>query len=181
MMVYEELNNTCRESMLLEFESEESGPSPYRGRGLSDRGRSAFCQLMRQAIKDGNESTLAATLNVVSYWNPEEEYVRKDLVRTRRVNVPQATQRLALTEFSTWYVRGLTKRLLDEGVKECQVYRGEQPKWEPGACADHEGVIVSVQSVYDGHRAKYWPEPGQPDVFSIPFGPGCHHIIRRII
>jgi hypothetical protein len=180
MMTYEELD-ACRESMLAEFENEESHASPYRGKGLSVQGQSAFPGLMRAAIKDGNESTLAAALNVTYYWNPEEEYVRNDVARMRRVNVPQAAQRLALTEFSTWYVRGLAKRLLDQGVTECQVSRGEQPKWEPGECTEHEGVTVLVQSVYDGHRAKYWPQPGRSEVFSIPFGPSCHHIIRRIV
>ncbi len=46
--------------------------------------------------------------------------------------------------------------------------------------AEHEGLIVSVREVYDGHRARYWPEPGNADAFSIPFGPGCHHVIRRV-
>lgn len=95
--------------------------------------------------------------------------------------MPQSAARLALTEFSTWYVRGFAKRLLDEGVAQCQVYRGAQPKWEPGECADHEGRVVPVQSIYDSHRARYWPEPGDAAAFSIPFGPSCHHVIRRML
>jgi hypothetical protein len=90
-----------------------------------------------------------------------------------------AAERLAVTEFNTWYVRGLAKRLLDEGVTQCQVYRAALPKWEPADCTKHEGQAYPVKDVYDGHRAKYWPEPRNPNAFSIPAGPSCHHTIRR--
>jgi hypothetical protein len=39
---------------------------------------------------------------------------------------------------------------------------------------------VTVREIHDGHRARYWPAPGNPGAFSIPFAPGCHHTIRRI-
>jgi hypothetical protein len=43
----------------------------------------------------------------------------------------------------------------------------------------HEGRIVDVKTIYDNHRARYWPEPGDREAFSIPVGPGCHHMIKR--
>jgi hypothetical protein len=104
----------------------------------------------------------------------------KGVTRERRVNVAQATGRLCLSEFNTWYVRGLATRLLEEGVTHCQAYRAAIPKWEPGECSTHEGQIYTVQEIYDGHRRRYWPEPGDTTATSIPFGPGCHHTIRRI-
>jgi hypothetical protein len=113
-------------------------------------------------------------------WNPTETYERGGIVRTRNINMQQAVEQLSLSEFNTWYVRGLAKRLIDEGVRSCQAYRGEMPKWEPGDCAAHEGQIFSVEEIYKGHRAKYWPKPGNPDAISIPFTPGCHHTIRRV-
>lgn len=166
--------------MLEEFEAEEAGGNPYRGKGLSSSGTLAFPELMREAIRDGNEETLSASLQVAAYWNPMETYVRNGVQRQRQVNVQQASERLALTEFNTWYVRGFAKRLLDEGVSECQAYRAASPKWEPADCSQHEGQVFPVKVIYSGHRAKYWPEPGNPDAISIPFGPGCHHTIRRI-
>ena len=178
-MKYEELDQRTREYMLSEFNSEENGGAPYRSKALSPKGLEFFPELMRQAIREGNEETLFLALNNSDYWDPIERYVRDGVSRTRRRNIPQAAQRLALTEFSTWYVRGLAKRLLDEGVNKCQIYRGEFPKWEPGECSVHEGLIVPIQEVYRSHRARYWPEPGNPNALSIPFGPGCHHVIRR--
>lgn len=179
-MQYEELDGTTREYMMAEFEKEEAGGAPYRSKTLSDEGRLIFPDKMREAIRSGDETTLFVALGHSRYWVPTESYVRSGVPRQRRVNVRQAAERLALTEFSTWYVRGLARRLLEEGVAQCQVYRGSQPKWEPGECSSHEGAIVSVQIIYDGHRARYWPEPGDRNAFSIPFGSGCHHVIRRI-
>ena len=179
-MNYEELDDQTREYMLSEFEKEQTGGNPYRSKALSPQGLALFPEFMRDAIKSGNEVSLAGALDRAELWELEEEYTRQGITRTRKRNVRQATTRLALTEFSTWYVRGLAKRLLDDGVEKCQVYRGEQPKWEPGECAEHEGRILSVQDIYDSHRARYWPEPGDSMAFSIPFGPGCHHVIRRV-
>lgn len=77
------------------------------------------------------------------------------------------------------YVRRLSMRLMEEGVEFCQAYRAAQPKWNPGECAEHEGQLFRVRDIHDGHRARYWPEPGKPTAISIPFGPGYHHTIRR--
>jgi len=179
-MKFEELDDETRGHMLSEFEKEEASGKPYRGKGLTDAGRAAFPTLMREAIKTGTEESLAVALAKPDFWNPTETYVRKGVEHSRSVNVTEAAERLALTEFNTWYVRGLSRRLMNEGATQCQIYRAAQPKWEPAECSRHENQICSVKGVYEGHRARYWPEPGNPDTFSIPAGPSCHHTIRRL-
>ncbi len=179
-MEFAELDNKTRQHMLDEFEKEQSGGIPYKPKALSKVGHTSFPRLVREAIQTGNEETLIRSLSDPTYWNPTETYIRDGVEYQRRVNVSQAAERLGLTEFNTWYVRGLAKRLIDEGVTQCQVYRGARPKWEPSECAAHEGRILPVETIYRGHRAKYWPEPGNPAAMSIPFGPGCHHTIRRV-
>lgn len=178
-MNYEELDATTRDYMLSEFEIEEAGGNPYRSKALSPRGLAAFPDLMRGALRSGTEISLCKALQDDDLWDPNEEYTIKEVLRKRQRNIPQAAQRLALTEFSTWYVRGLAKRLIEEGVEKCQIYRGEKPKWEAGECNSHDGLVVSVRDIYENHRARYWPEPGDKTAFSIPWGPGCHHVIRR--
>jgi hypothetical protein len=179
-MNFEELDEKTRKCMLAEFEAEEASGKPYRSKALSDEGRSAFPTIMRDAIVEGNEETLADSLAKPKYWSQSESYVRNGVTRTRPINVQAAAERPAVTEFNTWYVRGLAKRLMDERVTQCQVYRAAPPKWEPAECSKHEGHVYSVQELHDGHRAKYWPEPGKPNAFSIPAGPSCHHTIRRV-
>lgn len=167
--------------MLREFEAEQANASPFQSALLTPAGRTAFPDLMRQAIRDGNEDTLKTSLAAPGVLSESEEYVRDGVTRTRRVNIPQAAERLSLSEFNTWYVRGLTAILRAEKVATCQVYRAAQPKWEPADCQDHEGLVVPVDQVYLGHRARYWPPPGNPSAFSVPFGPNCHHTVRRVM
>ncbi len=179
-MVFEELDDITRRYMLEEFEVEQASGNPYVPKILSPAGVAAFPNFMRAAIKTGNEQTLIASLAQARYWNATEAYVRNGVVRQREINVNQAAERLGLTEFNTWYVRGLAKRMIDDGMKDCEVYRAAQPKWEPAECSEHEGRIYPVADIYEGHRRRYWPEPGNPSALSIPAGPSCHHAIRRV-
>jgi hypothetical protein len=68
---------------------------------------------MRDAIKQGNEESLAAALADASLWEPMETFVREGVAQERKRNIPKSCERLATTEFSTWYVRGLARRLMD--------------------------------------------------------------------
>ncbi len=135
---------------------------------------------MRDAIGQGTEESLAVALADAGLWEPVETYVRDGVTHERKRNIQQSSERLATTEFSTWYVRGLARQLMDEGVEKCQVCRGAQPKWEPRDCAKHEGLVLDVKTVYDNHRVRYWPEPGNKEALSIPLAPGCPHVIKRV-
>lgn len=171
-MNFEELDAT-RFAMVHAFDEEEASGVPYRSRILSIDGLRAFPGLMRNALESGTEVDLSCALNEAAFWEERD-------AGGKRVNVRQRAEQLAATEFNTWYVRGLARRLLDEGESECEVYRAGQPRWEPSDCSTHEGRVVAVQAVYDGHRKRYWPEPGDKTVLSVPFEVGCHHSIRRI-
>lgn len=181
-MNFTELDSTTREWMLLRFEAEEAGGTPFRSEVLSPAGLTAWPTLMRNAITNpnGSEETLAAALNRPDYWNQTETYQRNGAFHERNVNVAQAASRLATNEFNTWYVAGLAARLADEGVTDCKVYRAALPKWEPAGCSTHEGQIYPVAQIIAGHRIGYWPPPGFADELAIPAQPGCHHTITRI-
>lgn len=181
-MNFEELDGATRERMAERFNVEEGTGQPYRSRTLSPAGLAAYPELMLAAIADpnGSEISLAASLAIPDYWNPMETWVRDGVVRERKVNVGQASERLALTEFNTWYVAGLAHRLVGDGQTECEIYRAAEPKFEHASCTTHEGQTVPLTEIIDGHRVGYWPEPGDPKHLSIPAGPGCHHTIRRL-
>ena len=174
-MIFTELDETTREWMLQRFEAEESGGNPYRSEVLSQLGLAHWPDVMRQAITDpdGSEVTLADALERPDYWRAAD-------VRGRRVNPGQASERLAITEFNTWYVAGLAARLQEEDVTRCRVYRAGIPKWQPAECSVHEGQTYEVAEIIAGHRIGYWPSPGVPGRLSIPAVPGCHHTIERV-
>lgn len=173
-----ELDLVTRGHMVREFGAEQAG-RPFVPSVLSAHGCVEWPSLMREALTAGDDVTLLdSLLRVPSLFNRQESYRRQGVVRLRSVNVRQAAERLATSEFNTWYVRGLSARLLAENVSEVEVYRAAEPKWTVASCAQHEGRTFSVQKVYDGHWAHYWPV-ADPNAFSIPFQPGCHHSIRR--
>lgn len=179
MMNFEELNQTTRNWMLEEFQNEEQSGNPYRSKDMTAHGLTQFARIMKNVIQNEDEVILAEQLSDPSFWNPTYSYIRKDKLITAKLNPAVAAKRLALSEFNTWYVRGLARKLIEEKVEQCEVYRAEAA-WEPRSeCQDHDGKIFQVSDVYNGHRARYWPSVN-PMAFSVPVGPNCHHTIRRL-
>lgn len=180
-MHFEELDSKTREYMLQAFDAEQNGGQPFLSERLSAKGAKAFPDLMRAAIISGNEISLLDSLLDTSLWVEYVPYTTpKGAPSTRRLSVPNAAEGLALTEFNTWYVRGLAKRLMDEGETQCQIYRAQEARSGRASCSHLEGEIVSLDAVYRGHRAQYWPKPGNHQAFSVPAHTFCHHTIRRI-
>lgn len=175
----EELDAVTRAHMEQEFLAERN-ENPYLSERLTAYGAEVWPQMMLDAIRGGDDDTLIYALRSVPgvLMQRESFRTRRGELRSRVINPYQASELLAVGEFGTWYVRGLAARLLAEGVEEVEVYRAAPPRWAIGACARHEGLRVATQTVYDGHRAGYWPVEN-PNAFSVPFGPGCHHSIRR--
>jgi len=179
MMDFQELNNTSRKFMLEEFQTEQKSGNPYISPRLSSLGRDQFPKIMEEAIKNGNEVTLENALSNPTFWNPTETYERNGKSYTRSIDPQNAARQLALSEFNTWYTHGIARKLLEEKIEMCEVYRAEsaiQPRCE---CGRYEGKQIRVKEIYDGHRKKYHPIKN-PSTFSIPSGTNCHHTIRSI-
>jgi hypothetical protein len=179
LMQFEELDSVTREWMLKEFQKEQDGINSYQSKEMTPFGISQFKVLMEKAIISGNEVMLGKDLSIPSFWQPYGYSHRNGKSFRRKINFIESASRFALTEFNTWYVRGLAKRLMEEGEEYCEVYRAglaAQPRPE---CRDHDGKQFKLIDVYNGHRAQYWPKPNNT-AFSIPIGPNCHHTIRRI-
>ncbi len=175
---FEELDEETRKFILEEFETEHNSGNPFTSQLLSDTGREVFPEFMKKAIMSGDEEFLTISLSKEEYWKEKQEYTRNGITRERRINFNQTAERLGFSKFNTWYVRGLAKKFIAEGVEKCQVYRAKEAKWEPGECSKHEGQVMDVKTIYEGHHAKYWPKKND-SAFSIPAQPCCHHAIRR--
>ncbi|HEY7777789.1 MAG TPA: hypothetical protein VIA09_04540 [Nitrososphaeraceae archaeon] len=119
MMQYDELDSVTREWMLKEFRFEQQESNPYRSKDMTDLGKSSFVQIMEKAIQGGNEITLSVDLNNPKFWQPYGYFERNGKTHKRNVNPAESSKRLALTEFNTWYVRGFSRRLIEEGVEFC--------------------------------------------------------------
>lgn len=177
--MFEELDDTTRRYMLEEFQKEEKSGNPYRSSRMSAEGLANVARHMEDAIKSGNENTLAASLSNRNYWKQYETRRGKNTTSQVEINPIEAAKVLGLTEFNTWYVRGVAKRLMDEGQKYCEIYRSESADKPRCQCSIYEGQKIELQKIYEGHRAKYHPVANY-GAFSIPSGPNCHHTIKRI-
>ena len=178
VLEFEELDDETRRWMLFEFEKEESGGNPFRSSRLNSMGKEKFQEIMRNAISSGDILSLTNALSNRMFWNTTELRTTSGITHTK--NIPRnAAQMLAHTEFTTWYTRGFAKRLIEEGIDSCEIYRAEMAKTPRCKCTRLEGQTVKVKDIYDGHRVKYHPAE-DPDAFSIPSGPLCHHTIRRL-
>jgi hypothetical protein len=174
-MHYPELDDITRKWMLEEFKKEEASGNPYRSKWLSSTGRAAFAVEMEKAIVSGSDVTLAKALNVTAYWD-RHHFTAKGTPTSIPKDTPET---VAWSEFTVWYTRGFARRLLEEGVENCVIYRADSAPVPRCGCSTLEGRTVPVRTLYDGHRAKYHPAPGNPSAFSIPSGPNCHHTIKR--
>jgi hypothetical protein len=174
-MRYEELDQETRRWMLEEFKAEEAA-NPYRSPSLSAEGKKRFGELMERAIVEGTEESLAEELKPKELW---AEYEPSPLGGIRRTEPARAAVALARTEFNTWYIRGLCRKLMEEGETYCQVYRAA-PADAPGdVCESYQNMVLEIRFLYNGHRIKYWPKPNDR-AFSVPCGPQCRHSVRRI-
>ena len=176
-MNYEELDATTRKWMLDEFKKELGG-APFRPKVLSDLGWGQFPQIMEEAIKSGDDVTLAQALDRPAFFQDRTRRTKTGTARVR-TNPAAASKMLALTEFNTWYVRGLCRRLIEESVKTCEVYRAEPALVPRCECTAWEHGTFPVVDVYNGHRARYHGAGQDRRAFSVPSGPNCHHSIRR--
>lgn len=179
-MRFMELDDETRKWMLVEFEVEWNN-KPFIPSSLSIR-QMKFEDIMRETIQTGNIQRLEADIR--GYVKSTERRTRNG--RTYEVKTPSnAAHRLAHSEFNTWYTRGLARRLIEEGVKMCQIYRGELAENPRCSCQPLEGKVVNVKAIYDGHRPYHYSiqktsnYDGNP--ISIPNGPLCHHTIKRVV
>lgn len=180
MMNFEELDSATRDYMLKEFRAEQNSENPYRSQLMTAAGNEQFVEIMERAITTGNEISLEQELANPSFWVSSTTARRKETTYSKSVDFRVAAKTFALTEFNTWYVRGFAKRLMDEGEKECEVYRADtavEPRCE---CTRWQTQTFDVKMIYDGHRKRYHHETIDRSAIAVPSGPNCHHSIKRI-
>lgn len=168
--IFKEFDDSTREYMINELEKEISEGNPYISSYLTQKGIEEFFIIEKKIFKDGDVEKFIQLLT------NQEYFVTR--YKNKPVNLKHVAKQLGFSEFNTWYVRGLSKKLIDLDNKYCEVYRTMMGK-SRGPCSKFEGKKIDLIDVYNGHRAKYWPYDNSL-AFSIPFHPGCHHSIKRI-
>ena len=130
-----DLDDRTRRSMLDELEADVARRRLYLSPYLTDAGRATYEPALRTALHAGNEESLAAELRRPGRMGTPDGWKRGGLVRAFSSTAPDA---LAEAEFHRFYVRGLCRRALAEGVRSLVIYRA---KPGPTSRANADGMV----------------------------------------
>jgi hypothetical protein len=123
---FENLDEQTRHFMVDELDEDIAGSKLYISSRLSERGRREYPELLRTAIRSGNDATLASELRIEGRLNQtEQRRTPSGGITTARVPIT-APETLAEGEFNRFYARGLCRRALAEGIKKVVIYRAKQ-------------------------------------------------------
>lgn len=162
-----ELDAVTRKHMLAALEDDAASGRLAMPALLTREGRKGYVNCLRDAVRDGNEVTLAQSLQNPAWWKKRDGHGSP-------VVIEQAAAMLATTEFGTLYTAGMCLRLMREGERQCRIYLAG-PEQEPRCVGFHlEGAVVNVSDVIMGYRRDDRP------ALRIPFAPGCCHSICRV-
>jgi hypothetical protein len=151
------------------------------GKRLTREGWHAFDDAMPEALEHHNDDWLFDAMASPAYWvNLFARRKPKGGFTEVRLNKPEECRRLSVGEFNTAYVRGLARALLARGESNCVVYRAGAAENTRAECTAWEGREFPLEAVLGGHRARYYPPPGERSKWSVPSGVNCHHSIRAV-
>lgn len=164
---YKNLDDKTRKFMLEEIAWDVERGAVYISNYLNDAGAAAWVDLLREAASSGTDDTLAAHIRDGNFLKVQVER-RKPKGGFTLARVPiNAHETMGEGEFGRYYVRGLCRRAIDEGVPHLLVYRAKavaQPR--PGS-EEKIGTLVVPTEVLDDLRKTVGVEP----LLGLPPGP----------
>jgi hypothetical protein len=175
-LYFENLDDRTRGLMLDEVEYDIANNQLHISPFLSGQGQRDYANLLRDAIQNGNDETLAQSLR---------EHRR--IVRTQPRRLPKAggysiaatpenaAEVLAESEFNRYYIRALARRAIEDGISELVIYRAkpvQNPRPESEARVE---TSLSPQELLEDLRS----HPGdEPPGLGVPSGPNSGLSVR---
>src|SRR5574342_935117 len=149
----ENLDDRTRQLMLDEMEYDIAHNQLHISPFLSGQGQWDYPDLLRKAIKKGNDTTLGKDLQA-----------RRRIVRALPRRKPKggyiiaatpenAAEVLAESEFNRYYIRGLARRAIEDGVEELVIYRAKPAKNPRPESEARVESTISPQDLLDDLRA----------------------------
>ena len=170
---YEGLDEQTRRLMSEEVERDVSNGNLYMSKRFNDAGEQGYVSLLREAIDEHDDSWFADELRNRNYINDREQ--RRTKNGYTMVKVPHtAPDTLAEGEFNRFYVRGLCRKAVEDGISEVEVYRGKdvsQPRPESEAML---GTRFSAEDLLEDLRQS----PGVEPALGLPPGPNSGLTVR---
>lgn len=117
------LDDKTRKFMLDELEQDVTANKLYLSQRLNDAGRRNYEKLLRSAIQNGDDVSLANSL--VGMLKAYKQRAKKSGGYTTAKVPSTAPETLAEGEFNRFYCRGVCRRAIEEGLEEVEVYRAK--------------------------------------------------------
>lgn len=171
---FENLDHKTRELMINEVELDINNKKLYLSPRLSDFGKKQYPQLLKNAILEGNETTLAANIKAQNCLNLTE--LRNTNQGTKKiVSVPvNACETLAEGEFNRFYIRALCRRVIEEELGTLEIYRAKQVSTPRIESQIMIGKIVNPEKLLNDLRTNI----GVDTVLGLPPGPNSGLSVR---
>ena len=171
---FKDLDEKTRQYMLEEIERDLQAGTLYLNPRLSAAGQAEYPLLLQEAAQAYDDDWLANELAGGNYFNPTEQR-RKRGGGVTYANMPaNAAETLAEGEFNRFYIRGLCRRAIDEGIAYLVIYRGRrsgQPRPES------EGMIGEPVNAADLLK-DLRDSPGVDTAMGLPPGPNSGLTVR---
>jgi len=168
------LDAATRPHMIAEIEADIAARKLYFSGRLSERGRTDYPNLLRQAAANGTDGSLANELRQGGRLNATEER-RKPSGGVTTVRVPvTAHETLAEGEFNRFYARGLCLRALASGVSDLVIYRAKAVDNPRAESVAKIGQRISAQALLNDLRTNI----GVDTALGLPPGPNSGLSVR---
>jgi hypothetical protein len=169
-----DLDETTRRYMMEEFEQDVQQGKLYVSARLSGIGRENYPALLKQALRSGNDSSLAESLRQPGVLNQTEER-KKPKGGISIVKVPEtAAETMAEGEFNRFYMRGLCRRVIDSGKNQLTIYRAKSVMTPRPESEAKIGQSVDAKQLLDDLRERIGIEPA----LGLPMGPNSGLSVR---
>jgi hypothetical protein len=175
-LYFENLDDRTRQLMLDEMEYDIANNQLHISPFLSGQGQRDYTNLLRQALQNGNDETLAQSLR-------EHRRILRTLPRrnpkaggySMAATPENAAQVLAESEFNRYYIRALARRAIEDHISELVVYRAKpvsSPRPESEARVE---TALSPEELLEDLRAH--PGDERPSL-GVPSGPNSGLSVR---
>ena len=157
------LDLCTRRFMLAELESDVASGTLYRSPQLSEQGQLQYYALLRAAVTSGTEESFAEALCRRQAVLPPGRWQHPREVGPEEA-LAAATVRLAEREFHRFYIRGLCRRALDQGVQVLEIYRAKPAESGRAPSDAMVGIRVTASSLLEDLSQEFhsWPPHGLP-------------------
>lgn len=161
----ENLDERTRQLMLDEMEYDIVHHQLHISPFLSGQGQRDYENLLREALRNGNDETLAEALG-------EHRRILRTLPRRKpgggysiAATAENAAQVLAESEFNRYYIRAVARRAIEDGITELVIYRAKPVATpRPESEARIETGLMPQELLEDlrSHTGDEWPALGVP-------------------